>query len=553
LPYKAIQNYSMLYRTDIWDSVFNNYKDPICIVDRNFNILRINKNLLSLIGSTEQITIGADCKEYLYKGLSQKHIQQIESVLKTKNREIIYFVFSGNYYELTIDPVLDDNKQLFALVFIYNDVSDQVKFEEILKQKETNSILQTITANFKGIIYRCKNDPDWTMEFISEGCLEMTGYSKDALIKNKELSYNDLVLPEHRDKLWSEVQCMLKAHKLFDVEYQIKTAKGMTKWVWEQGCGVYSDKGDVIAIEGIITDITARKLMEEQMHDNEKRFSSLFNNASIPIWEEDFSEVKLYFNKLIEKGITNFRTYFTEHPDEVKHCVGLIKVIDVNDESIRFFKLLKKDQVDFNLQHYFLDESYEVLKEEIIALAEGSTMFESEIPVTNFAGMKNFILIRLVIVPGKEHDLSQVLVSFIDITEKNTAIQNLKESEERLKILIDNIPDFICFKDGEGRWHEANSAGLKFFNLDGVDYKGKKDTDLAIYSSFYTDVFRNCEETDEKAWESGKPTQTDEIIPQPIGDSLVFQITKVPTFDEDGNRKGMVVVGRDITQKKKSK
>jgi len=345
----------------------------------------------------------------------------------------------------------------------------------------------------------------------------------------------------------------LANHNIYEVEYKIITANGDVKWVWEQGCGVYSDNGKIIAIEGIIIDITERKRSEEMLRENESRFCSLFNNASIPIWEEDFSQVKLFFNKLKKQGIKDFRKYFNEHSDEVKHCVSLIKVVDVNDESIRFFKLLKKDQLDFNLQHYFLEESYEVLKEEIIALAEGNTIFESEIPVSNFAGMKNYLLLRLVVVPGKENDLSQILVSFIDITEKNKAIQQLKDSEERLRILINNLPDFVCFKDGDGRWHEANKAGLKLFDLEGVDYKGKKDTDLAFYSSFYKDVFFTCEESDEKTWKSRKTSQNDELIPLHKGGALTYQITKIPTFDELGNRKGMVVVGRDITLKYNSK
>jgi PAS domain S-box-containing protein len=540
----------MLYKTDIWDSVFNNYKDPICIIDRNFNILRINKNLLSLIGSTEEKALGSHCQKLLYKGLSNKHIQQIEKVLMTKKREIIYFFFLDKYYELTIEPVLDDKQQVFALVFIYNDVTDQIKFEEILKQKDNQDILQTLVTNFPGMIYRCKNDSEWTMEFISDGCLELTGYDKDDLINNKKQSFNNLIVPEHRDKLWKEYQKALKNHKIYKGEYQILTANGNVKWVWEEGCGVYSDNGEIIAIEGIIIDITERKQSEEVLLNNENRFNSLFNNTSNPIWEEDFTQVKLYFNKLEKKGIKDFRKYFNEHPAEVKHCISLIKVVDVNDECIKFFKLLKKDQLDFNLQHYFLEESFDVLKEEIIAFAEGATLFESEIPVTNFAGMKNYLLIRLVVVPGKENDLSQVLVSFVDITEGKQAIQQLKESEQCLHVLINNLPDFICFKDADGRWYETNNAGLKLFDLEDVDYRGKKDSDLALYSSFYKDVLQVCEESDEKTWKSGTAIQVVELVPQHIGCALNYQITKIPIFDESGNRKSMVVIGRDITQKK---
>ena len=90
----------------------------------------------------------------------------------------------------------------------------------------------------------------------------------------------------------------MKNSKVFVREYQITTANGKVKWVWEQGCVVYSDKGEIIAIEGIILDITERKRSEEMLINKENRFNSLFNNAIIPIWEEDFSGVKLFFDEL---------------------------------------------------------------------------------------------------------------------------------------------------------------------------------------------------------------------------------------------------------------
>ncbi len=124
--------------------------------------------------------------------------------------------------------------------------------------------------------------------------------------------------------------------------------------------------------------------------------------------------------------------------------------------------------------------------------------------------------------------------------------------KERLKTLIDAMPDIVCFKDGEGRWLEANKFDLHLFGLENVDYKGKKDSELAAYSEHYKDAFLMCEKTDERAWLKGKLTRGEEIIPIPNGDYKVFDVIKVPLFDEKGNRKGLIVIGRDITEAKKA-
>ncbi|MEQ8169632.1 MAG: PAS domain S-box protein [Candidatus Eremiobacterota bacterium] len=139
----------------------------------------------------------------------------------------------------------------------------------------------------------------------------------------------------------------------------------------------------------------------------------------------------------------------------------------------------------------------------------------------------------------------------IEIDSKKAA-ESLVESEERLRTLINSMPDIVCFKDGKGRWLEANEFDLNLFQLTGVDYKGKKDSELAEYSSFYREAFLMCEDTDEKAWMGKDYSRGIEVIPRPDGKEMAFDIIKVPTFYPDGSRKGLVVVGRDITELKKT-
>ena len=80
------------------------------------------------------------------------------------------------------------------------------------------------------------------------------------------------------------------------------------------------------------------------------------------------------------------------------------------------------------------------------------------------------------------------------------------------------------------------------------EYRGKKDSELAEFSDFYRDAFLTCEETDEKAWAAGGVSRGDEVIPLPDGSSKVFDVIKVSLFHPDGSRKGLVVVGRDMTE-----
>ncbi|GET33667.1 hypothetical protein PbJCM13498_25300 [Prolixibacter bellariivorans] len=142
-------------------------------------------------------------------------------------------------------------------------------------------LYSSILGNVPGLIYRCKNDRDWTMEFVSQGCLSLTGYQPDEMIGSKAISYGELVLEEHRESLWEQWQKVLENGDVFQGEYQIRSADGKIKWVWEQGSGIYNGDGELIALEGIVMDITGKKETENELKASREYNRTLFNLASI--------------------------------------------------------------------------------------------------------------------------------------------------------------------------------------------------------------------------------------------------------------------------------
>ncbi|WP_057913925.1 PAS domain-containing sensor histidine kinase [Peribacillus muralis] len=132
---------------------------------------------------------------------------------------------------------------------------------------------------------------------------------------------------------------------------------------------------------------------------------------------------------------------------------------------------------------------------------------------------------------------------------KRAEFKQLKEAEQRRRTLINSMVDFVNFKDGDGRWLESNTFGLKLFQLEHVDYKGKRDSELAEYTEFYKESLIYCEASDEETWIQGEITRCEEIIPLPDGNHKTFDTIKVPLFFEDGSRKGLVVIGRDISER----
>ncbi len=134
-----------------------------------------------------------------------------------------------------------------------------------------------------------------------------------------------------------------------------------------------------------------------------------------------------------------------------------------------------------------------------------------------------------------------------DVTREQEILEKLIGREEQLRTLINASPDIICFKDGDGRWLEANDTDLELFSLGDVNYRGKTDRELAEFTDpIYRESFLACELSDEMTWQSETLSHTVEVIRKPDGTEKHFDVIKVPLFNDDGTRKGLVVLGRDI-------
>ncbi len=150
-----------------------------------------------------------------------------------------------------------------VLKFVSTQVAmaiERKEAEAALQEKER--FLSTLISNLPGVAYRCKNDAEWTDEFASEGVQAMLGYTPEEI--NTKYSWASLIHPDDRERIWSEVQIAVKARKPFRLTYRMRTRDGRTKWVWEQGRGVYGPGGELVAIEGFITDVSPPKRLIEE-------------------------------------------------------------------------------------------------------------------------------------------------------------------------------------------------------------------------------------------------------------------------------------------------
>jgi diguanylate cyclase (GGDEF)-like protein/PAS domain S-box-containing protein len=153
-------------------------------------------------------------------------------------------------------------------------------------------MLKILLASVDGMVYRRRLDPDWVMEFVSSGCLRVTGHHPGDLLLNNRMAYGELVIAE--DRLWvrEAITCAVSEFRSFDLEYRILHRDGSIRWVWERGTGVADDQGRPIAIEGIVQDITERRLHQVRI-EHQANYDTLTGLANRSLLQDRLQQALL--------------------------------------------------------------------------------------------------------------------------------------------------------------------------------------------------------------------------------------------------------------------
>ena len=302
--------------------IFNAAKDAFLIFDLNGNLIDANEKAFEMYGYSPKEFLSLSGKDIVHPDYAHLFDEFKESVLSsgeflTESVDIKKDKTSFNVEIRGTDIEYNGRKHLLAIV---RDVSQRKKAEEQLKKNRRQ--LATLMSNLPGMAYQCLPDEKWTITYVSSGCKNLTEFSVDDLVKNKDISYAELIVPQDRKYVHNTIKNALENHESFEMTYRINTASGKEKWVWEQGVGVFSEEGQIIDREGFITDITEWKKSDDEL----QKLANFANDyVSLPLDVNLYEDLAYKLKSLIGSGIVGVNRIEYENTMYLESILGISK------------------------------------------------------------------------------------------------------------------------------------------------------------------------------------------------------------------------------------
>ncbi len=258
--------------TDIalFEAIFKSSLAGFFIVDADGYILKVNPEGEKMFGYKKGELIQKKIGSLFSDGFKEAYKIRIKSS-DPRPFQLLAIDKGGRTFPLDvrIAPTVIKGRTIAS---VYCKPSNEALFESDRK-------LRTLIANVSGIVYRCKVDKPWTMEFISDACYDICGYFPEQFYDNTTVHWEALIHPEDKVKVWKEIHKSISKKEPYQVTYRILTAENKTKWIWERGSGVTDKTGKIYRLEGFMEDISELKETEIILAKEKQRLHQYLDTA----------------------------------------------------------------------------------------------------------------------------------------------------------------------------------------------------------------------------------------------------------------------------------
>lgn len=424
--------------------------------------------------------------------------------------------------------------QNFLFNVIPDDWVDREFFEATIqrmlrlqkKRKEINELYranESLLKKIPGMVFRRKDDKQGTVKYVSDGCMDLTGYTSADLIDNHFVSYFDLIYPDDRETVRDSIKYQIEKNEQYQITYRILDAQGRLKWVWESGNVFQALDSGKWFIEGFIMDISEHMMTMEKLQKNQNQLQNIYDHVSVGlgiVQKRIFVEVNDFFCEL----------FGYQRSEIIGHSTSTLSFHPTEED----FNLIGRENAE-NLEKESYCSNYTKLKRK-----DGK---ELDVLLT---------VSRII----KDDKDSPVTFAILDITKQTESKRLLEESEEKNRGIIRHMNEGVFLADENGivvEWSDAMEKliaipkdevlGVSFYQLiDRLAEMAIIKIDIEKGKQFLKGIIEDSTQSRfDKTWEGEMLT--------PQGDYRYFQTELFTINTPNGNRLAAIV--RDIDDQKR--
>ncbi len=341
---------------------------------------------------------------------------------------------------------------------------------------------------------------------------QMLGLPADSDVTN--VSFRDRVHPEDRERVNEAIQKAFDplGDGVYEVECRVVWPDDSVHWFIARGQVLFEgEKPDRRAVRliGTAFDITDRKQAEETIRAGESRLQAIMDNASAVIYLKDLQGRFLMINKRFEELLKVTQEQFIGKTDADIFPSDVVAKIHAHDRQVK--------ETGMPLEF-----------EEVVPHKDGPhTYVAVKFPITDAHG-------AVIAIGGIS----------TDITDRNAAEEIVRNSETRLRAMMDNSSAVIYLKDLQGRYLMVNRRYEELFNATQQQIFGKTDADV-----FPSHVVEKLQANDRQVRETGQPLEFEEVVPHDDGPHTYVSV-KFPVKDANGAVVAIGGMSTDISDRK---
>ncbi|MBO8165081.1 MAG: PAS domain S-box protein [Brevibacillus sp.] len=465
--------------------------------------------LLCRMGLKPERVIGRDVREFLPDAMAKETIRYYERAWQGEDVILEGLSPDGIQFRATLKPI-KRNGQVYEVVALWGEVN-RCQWAD-WEQEDEQLPEQSPPDEDVDFVLVCSFDVLGNLTYANNAFYRLIGYGPEEVERRLLAS---LIDDEDRKKASRTFRRARKGIRQSGV-FAIRDRCGRRIELHVTQLPIKVDDL-IIGVCVIAIDMRMQKCREEELWLAKEQLESLLEHASDPIAILDPNCRVIRMNKAAQTilGISNSK------------AVGMYIGDGWGDSCDELVRLIQE-------------------------VKDGRRIVDYETIKQRPDGSKANISLTLAPVCNIDGDVVAITCIARDLTENKRAKESLRESEAQLRTLINAMPDFICLKDGEGRWLEANDYALRLFQLEGVDYRGKNGLELSEYSEMLKGILEASQSSDEKAWARGESVREEQTVWRTDGSPLTFDVCKVPIYDSSGKRQALVVIGRNITERKQT-